>query len=83
MPWRYGFEDVGIASAVRRAAFGLAGGSFRCGAVMRLQLISSLNNLAEIIIIRTKFAVQRCSAELVVSDWERPSVVIGGADSQA
>ena len=70
-----------------RTAFGGSPGAFAsggfAGAVRRSELISSLNNLAEIIIIRTKFAVQRCSAELVVSDWERPSVVIGGADSQA
>ena len=34
-------------------------------AVRSALAISSLNNLAEIIIIRTKLTVQRCSAELV------------------
>ena len=51
-------------------------------AVRSALAISSLNNLAEIIIIRTELTVQRCSAELVdLMGW--PSVVIGGADSQA
>ena len=78
-----GLKTVRLLLAVCAAAFGLAGGSSAVGSPWVFISISSLNNLAEIIIIRTKLTVQRCSAELVGSVRSWPSVVVGGVDSQA
>jgi len=79
MPWRYGFETMRIARAVRGTLRRVA--IWRRGS--RRSIDISTNNLAEIIIIRTKILRLCCSAEFWSVLRDLPSVVVGGADSQA